>query len=786
MIKLATIKNTKESVVKAICDKFSIFGPQVSTGSTINSEVLGRIATVAGVNISGAQTSYRKFELLLNAFGQQYDPNLDSSEHSLTGGGTISGHGWRKLAQATGAQKYAFILNFAEASISEKYNDEFGKSYGFNNSVGGRVPLLESGAGSKVIFYNTVNSKIQPRKAFIGTAEIEKIYRLPNDEFKLEFKNVKKFKNPIRRDEVEIAGWNNQNAIAEIDFEGFEKMEKQGVPMESVEAERSQEPGNADSFEVDVRPDTGSLRVYRGMTFTAHYALGEFIDNSITSALKNKSELRSVFGQDYELQVRVNFDSDSNSLTVEDNAAGIAKEDIGKALKAGASRNDNQVGLAKYGVGMKAAAFWFGSVLEVETHPMGESTGWRVLLDISGDEALPAEVSVTPIPHRGKPGTILRVKNLWNGAPKTKAISTIRRYLPSIYRSFLHPQEDTLNTIGTSIYFEENLLEYYEPELLEERFWASEDGAVPGADVVRWRQSIEINLSPNKTITGWVGILKTMSRDLSGLTLFYRGKAIAGAVPVGETSSDDDASASQNRSYKPRNVFKQVGSKLDQSLIGEFDVSDLGKTITTDSPRWSPEEEEQFATELLKQVTGEYVGFGPGENLMKMANNFRRRPGNQPPKKKHEIDESDRDIETRAQGGLNGNVFHGRPEVMPTPIENSFSEEDIEGRTISIQLTDDDGHTHTFKLSLGQSRDSEFFTLKNLGSAQHEIEVNLAHPILDSIDSSDTDIRKVVQYLTLALGVAEIFADSEDGVILRRKFNNSLDSIGHLKLAEAI
>jgi hypothetical protein len=212
----------------------------------------------------------------------------------------------------------------------------------------------------------------------------------------------------------------------------------------------------------------------------------------------------------------------------------------------------------------------------------------------------------------------------------------------------------------------------------------------------------------------------------------------------------------------------------------------LGKTITTDSPRWSPEEEEQFAEKLLLLLTSDYEGFGLGENLMKMASNFRRRPGSQPPKRKQELEEIDKETEARAQEGLDGNVFHGRPEIMPTPVENEFNEEDIEGSPIAIRLTDDDGHTHAFKLTLGQQRESEFFTLRNHGIAQHEIEVNLAHPILDSVDSTDTDIRKVIQYVTLALGVAEIFADSEDGVILRRKFNNSLDSIGQLSNTDEV
>lgn len=785
LLKLRTARPTKESIVMAICEQFNIYGPQVSTGSTINTEVLQRIAGAACVDISSATTSYKKFETLLKHFGQAYDPTLDSSEHSATGGGTISGHGWRKLARATGSAQFAFVLNIAEAPVSEKYEDNFGVSYGFNKNVAGRIPLLEAGVGSRVIFYNTVKSKLEPRKSFIGSGEVSKVLRLGNNEYKLEFANVKKFLSPISRDQVEITGWNNQNAIAEIEYSGFEDMERMGMQSPNVEqGERvileAVTSGDSHAFDVDVRPDTASLRIYRGMTFTAHYALGEFIDNSITSALKNKLKLQDAFGDDYQLIVQVKFDNQDNCLVVEDNAAGIAKEDIGKALKAGATRNDNQVGLAKYGVGMKAAAFWFGSILEVETYPLGESTGWKVVLDISGDEALPAEVSVTPIPHRGSPGTILRVRQLWNGSPKTKALATIRRYLPSIYRSFLQPVEASDNTILTQLFFEDARLQYHEPELLEECFWASEDGPVPGAETRTWRQNVTIHLSDSTVITGWIGILKTMSRDLSGLTLFYRGKAISGAVPVGDTVGDEDSASSQSRSYKPRNVFKQVGSKLDQSLIGEFDVTALGKTLTTDSPRWTTEEEEQFANELLKCITSNYEGFDAGENLMKMALNFRRRPGNQAPKKKQELEQSDKALQAQAQKALDGNVYHGVTEASDASAENNFEREDLDGIPVTINLTDDEGHVHVFSLALGQHREAEFFTVRDAAKHKHIIEVNLAHPILDSIDSSDTDIRKVIQFLTLGLGVAEIFADSEDGVILRRKFNNSLESIGQL------
>lgn len=790
MISLETVKFTKAEVATKVCRHIGIGDPEISTGSTVNSEVLTRIAQKFSLDISGCTTSYCKFETILNFFGEYYDPNLDSSEHSPTGGGTISAHGWRKLARACGALNFCFILNISEASVSEKYQDEFGKSYGFTDSVTGRVPLLEADAGSKVLFYNTSNSKLKPTKSFLAHAQIAEIDRQLDGSYKISFANFNYFPSPISREDVHVEGWNNQHAIAEIASEGFNSMISLGgsAGTRDIKVTSAANVASAISvddisnrgteFDVDVRPDTGSLRLYRGMVFTPHYALGEFIDNSITSAMRNKPELEARFGADYKLQIAVSFDSASNSLEVSDNAAGIKRDDIGLALKAGATSNDNQIGLSKYGIGMKAAAFWFGSTLELETHPLGESSGWKVTLDIAGDEALPAHVSVKPIPHRGSPGTVLRVKNLWSGVPKTRASNAVKRYLPSIYRSFIQTDDLDADQVPTELSFEGQTLSYEAPELLRAPFWPNQDGPAAGSVEKTWRQAVVIVLESGIEIRGWVGILKTMNRDASGLTLFYNKKAIAGAVPTGDLSADDERTS--DRSYRPRGLFKQSGSKTDQTFVGEFDVSALGKTITTNDVRWTAEQREEFEKLLVQALQAGSPDFGEGETLIRMASNVMRRQSARSAKTVEEILESDRHLEKIAQSRLDGNLNHG-PDGIVKPLLSPFSSDDLEGAAISIELTDDEGHNHAFKLALGQSRNSDFLSLRNLNSSTHEIDVNMAHPILDSVDAGDKDIRRVIQIMCLALGVAEVFAETDEGLALRRKFNNSLDLLGSLR-----
>ena len=94
-------------------------------------------------------------------------------------------------------------------------------------------------------------------------------------------------------------------------------------------------PSGAQPFKVDIRPDVAALRIFRNMSFTPWYALGEFVDNSITSAIKNIEKLKSTNGSDYELVVSMSFPEMGNCLIVEDNAAGISRDDMDRALKTG-------------------------------------------------------------------------------------------------------------------------------------------------------------------------------------------------------------------------------------------------------------------------------------------------------------------------------------------------------------------------------------------------------------------------------------------------------------------
>ena len=383
-------------------------------------------------------------------------------------------------------------------------------------------------------------------------------------------------------------------------------------------SDQDKENQDGDGFEVNIEPDASALRIFRSMSFTPWYALGEFVDNSITSALKNINSLTERNGKDYQLNISISFPAGTNSLIVEDNAAGITQTEMQRALKTGVPPDDTSIGLSKHGVGMKAASLWWGEHVIIDTYSLDEPNGWHVEIDVSEKGEVTSIVKVTKIPHRGYSGTRLEVRGLWQKTPQAKTVTSIKSYLPSIYRAFLG-ETSTNSQLKCVILYQNQPLKFEYPKLLTEPLWTSTNGPGEGELPRYWRKNIFIQLKTGKKIEGWVGILDRMSRDLSGFFLHYRGKGIAGVVPLNSDTSEDQAEAKDaisRGSYKPRRIFKQQGSYPDQSFIGEFDITEFGKTITTDSPLWTPDEEGEFIDILFNKMSD--------DDFIRMATNLRR------------------------------------------------------------------------------------------------------------------------------------------------------------------
>lgn len=537
--------------------------------------------------------------------------------------------------------------------------------------------------------------------------------------------------------------------------------------------DKNVQSGQDFEFEVNIEPDASALRMFRSMSFTPWYALGEFVDNSITSALKNFDDLKAKNGPDYELEVSITFPPGEIALVVEDNAAGITREDMHRALKTGVPPEDTSIGLSKHGVGMKAASLWWGGHVIIDTYPLNEPNGWHVEIDASEDGDVTSMVQVRKIKHRGYSGTRLEVKELWKKTPQSKTITSIKSYLPSIYRSFLGDTRKA-DQMKCVLLYQGKPLKFQYPEILTEPFWPTKNGPGYGEKPRLWRKEISITLSTGKVIAGWVGILEQMSRDLSGFFLHYRGKGVAGVVPLDGDDSEDQAEAKDaisRGSYKPRKIFKQQGSYPDQSFIGEFDITQFGKTITTDSPLWTPDEEGEFTEKLLNLLSD--------DDYIRMANNFRRRKTAASDEKANKV--ADKSEARIIEGALSGNLDHHEVEATEAELESIrtvLEAESIE-EIMSINLRDKENHSHKFDVSFVKDVSRAFLVVTENEEFNHLIQVNVFHPALSDINL-DIHGRKILQRIGVAFAASEVFNSGYDKQKIRMKANQILSQLGQI------
>ena len=533
-----------------------------------------------------------------------------------------------------------------------------------------------------------------------------------------------------------------------------------------------------EQFSINVRPQARSLRLFKNLTFKAWYALGEFIDNSITSALFNIDSLNEKFGEQYRLSVSIAFDAETNSLVIDDNAAGIALADLTRALKTSEPPPDVSKGLGLHGVGLKAAGFWWGERIVIETFPLGTPNGWNVELDLRALDFDDNEnVAVRKIPHRGVTGTKITVQRLWNGVPRGRTVGAIRAFLPSIYRTFLGPRptvdgadEDEISNsdLRLDLLLDGGKLEYNPPRLLTEVFWPNTDGPLEGGKPVAWQEDVEVQLFNGKVIRGWVGILETMSRDIAGFALQYRGKSIAG---IASNSEEEVASISLERgAYKPRRIFGQPGSYMDQSIVGEFDLTDFGKSITTDSVTWSTEEEEDFVEKLYGIMRR------PDKDFIAQAANLRRR------KISSKAAETQSEVVTRETSILSDSlnesgISHNDEGVenQTPPFQGNESDTVLESPETSHAIHDAEGHIHSVSLRCVDRSESPFLDVQAHADFGHQITLNLGHKSISDLGPIEDKVRSLLIRIVLAIASAEIFLEGTD--LERSRFRRKMNAV---------
>lgn len=329
---------------------------------------------------------------------------------------------------------------------------------------------------------------------------------------------------------------------------------------------------------LNIRPDTGVYGTYKRISYQPWTALAEFVDNSTQSFYDHKEELFALkYYKGLEIEIIYREDPTcGDEIKIIDNAYGMDYSDFQRAIILDRPPR-NTKGRNEFGMGLKAAACWFGNLWSVETTCLGSSFKYKAEIDIDNlvkykSETIDVEDEQTsPKDHY----TVITIQKL-NKKIKGKRIEKkIHELLSSIYRVDLRTGDIKIFYNGEQLKFEE-----VEPYV---------DG-----NGKQWKKEVDFSV-PYKDqelqVRGFIAIRIPGSTRNAGFTLLRRGRVIVGGP---------------EKNYRPYEVFGPSNLYTFQRMYGELEMDDWPVTQAKDTFDWSNEDLESKFIDKLVELSKDY------------------------------------------------------------------------------------------------------------------------------------------------------------------------------------
>ncbi|MCO4311337.1 ATP-binding protein [Pectobacterium versatile] len=277
-------------------------------------------------------------------------------------------------------------------------------------------------------------------------------------------------------------------------------------------------------LQVDIAPEMQIYRVLQHLSYGVETALAELIDNSIQSYVEGR-KLPNGGGLDERLFVRV--DINENTITLTDNARGISREDIQRAVKPGFESNHSADSLSVYGIGMKSAALWFSEDWSIKTSVPGETYSLdfnfnlqRLLKNHSNTETVRIEDE-----NADKHYTIITLRNVTRIESKDYYENTV---IPFLLETFIKFKFFDLEINYNNILLKQQSKKQYltTPKVLIYPV-VNNKGVITKKIPVEWR--IDLNFLYNgRTVHGFILLMETGSYGQPGIRLLRNNRVIEG------------------------------------------------------------------------------------------------------------------------------------------------------------------------------------------------------------------------------------------------------------------
>lgn len=499
---------------------------------------------------------------------------------------------------------------------------------------------------------------------------------------------------------------------------------------------------------LNIRPTTGVYATYKNIRYNPWTAIAEFVDNSTQSFYDHENQLKETkYWKGLNVDVFFEIDSITNkeTLIIKDNAYGMDYNDFKRAIILDSP--PKKTSRSEFGMGLKTAACWFGTMWSVESTELGSGITYKTKVDVEALHKYKHEcIDVEEIScSKKKHGTIIKIWNL-NRRILGRATGKTKDQLRGMYRTDLRTGRIHIS------YNHENLF-YEDPEILSEE--------LPDGTKKLWKQDIEFTILNNNKefhVSGFIAIRKKGSTSNAGFTLMRHGRVIVGGY---------------ENTYRPEEIFEQSNSFIYQRLFGELNLNDWSVTQTKDAFDWYNGLEDQLI-EKLNIICKEYK---------QKAKDYRKREKIDVPSSFNKI------ADDFVSAGI----------IEKHKVENSFSEytqiSDIEDSDSALELIDNKPQVLRFSTSptniyniiyslINDDPDRNWLTVYEANEPEtYIVELNIAHPFFEPYIKEPEFIR-LMEKFAFAIVIAEL--DACNSVVsgleippsfIRKKMNISLKSV---------
>ena len=470
---------------------------------------------------------------------------------------------------------------------------------------------------------------------------------------------------------------------------------------------------------IDITPPNRIYGTFSRLNYKPWYAIAEFVDNSTQSFFTHTQEIADVDGAAL-LDVDISYSTATNELRIFDNAYGMNLEDLTRALKISSPPSDTS-GRSEFGMGLKTAACWFGSIWHIRTTRVGDHAEYSILFDVEkiGSEQDNNFIEATQTPtNPNSHFTEIVIRNL-HSPLAGRQIQKIKETLSSMYRADIAKGTVEIRWNGDP-------LAYETPELYE---MERESGAL-----TTMREELDFHITDPANgavhhVHGWFGVLKTMSQSKNGFALLRRGRLILG-LP--------------NEGWRPFEIMGQVGSPEWKRLIGELNVDSFPVNFTKDGFHWEGGLEDALINALVPLCNG-YRAF---------SRDLRTRTSNQPVQPK-----DFQPAMTALQTSVNEPAFKSDAARLSVPLPDGAKRDDINTDDaapvptyIEVPLPGGNVKANLYLKALEPTL--PWIKIASPTNSDIDVTLNTGHPFVETCVTDERG-RYILGQLVMGLAIAE-------------------------------